>query len=258
MNWASRRQTRYFLAFLTIILLIIFALTYKLIFKQPTCNDGKQNGTETGVDCGGSCMLQCTNDIYDPVILWSRAFHVVGNDYNLVAYIENRNKTSGVIKANYEFRVYDSENKLLGRKLGSTFVPPNQQFAIFEPRFDAGENEVRTVTFSFLPPIIWVKKAPTLQSLPIVAKDISFDNNKDTPTLSATIANDSIYNVPEFDVIAILYDFDHNAINASASHKSGMSSNTSIPVTFTWPEAMPTVPVTQDVLISINPFSVTY
>jgi len=255
MSWASRRQFKYFSICLLIVLIIIFIIIYSIIFKKPTCSDGKQNGTETGVDCGGSCSLVCKNDIYNPVLLWSRAFNVVDNNYNLIAVIENRNKDSGVLNAKYEFRVYDTNNKLLGRREGVTFIPPNQQFAVFEPRFDPGQNQIKTVTFDFIEPIIWVKKTPILQTLKIYSSDITFDNNKDTPRLLAKIKNDSIYDLPEFDVIAILYDVNHNAINVSKTHKDSLKNNSSLSVVFTWPEELSSIPVTEDVLIQINPFN---
>jgi len=258
MSWASHRQFKYFSILVIFVVLIIFAFVYPMIFKKPTCFDNKQNGTETGVDCGGACSLMCKSEITDPVILWSRAFPVVGSNYNLVAYVENRNKNSGVINAPYEFRIYDINNKLLGRREGTTFIPPNQQFAIFESRFDAGLGQIKSVSFEFLPPLIWIKKDPTLQTLPISVNNIILDNNKDTPNLSATINNDSIYDLPEFDVIAILYDADHNAINASKTHKGQLLNNNSLPVVFTWPEALSALPLTQDILISINPFSVSF
>lgn len=258
MSWASKRQFKYLSLFVLVVALIIFALIYPLIFKKPTCSDGKQNGAETGVDCGGSCSLMCKSDVSDPVVLWSRAFPVTGSNYNLVAFIENRNKNAGVVTAKYEFRIYDANNKLLGRREGKTFIPPNQQFAIFEPRFDSGESELKSVTFEFLSPLIWVKRAPTLETLPIRVKDIVLDNNTDTPSLSAVISNDSIYDIPEFDVVAILYDADHNAINASSSHKDKLLNGSSLPVTFTWPEALSAYPVTKDILVLINPFSVSF
>jgi hypothetical protein len=220
--------------------------------------DGKQNGTETGIDCGGSCSLVCKIDVSDPVVLWSRAFPVVGSNYNLVAFVENRNKNSGVYNASYEFRIYDNNNKLLGRREGNTFIPPNQQFAVFESRFDSGQNQIKSVSFEFLLPLTWVKKAPTLQTLPIRVSSIIFDDNKDTPSLSAIINNDSIYDLPEFDVIAILYDIEHNAINASKTHKDKLLNNNSLPVVFTWPEILSTNPITKDILIQINPFSVSF
>lgn len=258
MSWASRKQVKDIILAIIVLLLVVFAFTYKIIFKKPTCTDGKKNGTETGIDCGGSCSLYCSQEVSDPVILWSRAFPVVDNNYNLVAYIENRNKNSGIVSVSYEFRVYDSNNKLLGRREGKTFIPPNQQFAIFEPRFDAGERDLKSVAFQFTSPFVWVKKSPTLQALPISVKDIILDDNKDTPRLSAIIRNDSIYDIPAFEVIAILYDIDHNAINASTTHKDKLMNNSSLPVVFTWPEVLSGNPVTKDVLILINPFSVSF
>jgi hypothetical protein len=258
MSWALRRQFKYLSIFFLAILLIAFAFLYPVIFNNPTCSDGKQNGDETGVDCGGVCSRMCTSEISSPVVLWSRAFPVVENNYNLVAYVENRNQNSGVISAYYEFRVYDTNNKLLGRREGVTFIPPNQQFAVFESRFNSGERKIRSVSFEFIEPLVWVKKESTLQTLPIKVTNIVFDNNKDTPTLSAIVNNDSIYDMPEFDVIAILYDEESNAINASKTHKDKLLNSTNLPVNFTWPEEFTTVPVIKDVLIQINPFSVSF
>lgn len=258
MSWASRRQFKYFSGLVLFMAIILFIIIAPKLFKAPTCTDGKQNGDEVGVDCGGSCALVCKVDVSEPVVLWSRSFPVTGSNYNLVAYVENRNKNSAVYNASYEFRIYDTNNKLLGRREGHTFIPPNQQFAVFESRFDAGQSEVKTVTFEFIQPLVWVKKAPTLQTLPIRISNTVFDNNKDTPTLSAVVNNDSIYDIGPFDVIAILYDSDHNAINASKTHKDGLINSNKSPVVFTWPETLSSVPVSQDILISINPFAFSF
>jgi hypothetical protein len=258
MSWASRRQFKYLSYLFIIIVLIVFAIIYPIIFKKPTCSDGKQNGAETGIDCGGACMKMCLSEVAEPAIIWSRAFPVTGSTYNLVAYVENRNKNSGVYSAPYEFRVYDTDNKLIGRRQGITFIPPNQQFAVFESRFDAGQSKIKSVTFEFVPSLVWIKKDPTLQTLPVNINKIVLDNNKDTPTLSAVVNNNSVQDLPEFDVIAILYDVDHNAINASKTHKGPLKNNNSSPIIFTWPETLTATPVTEDLLISINPFTVSF
>jgi len=258
MSWASRRQFKYIFIILLFVGVIVFIIIYPILFKQATCFDSKQNGTEEGIDCGGSCSIMCQSDISEPVVKWSRAFHVVDNSYNLVAFVENSNRESGVKVASYEFRIYDKNNTLLGRREGTTFIPPNQQFAVFESRFDAGENEIKSVSFEFLSPLVWVKKTTILQTLPISIKNISMDNNENTPTLSATINNNSIYDLPEFDVIAILYDAEGNAINASKTHKPKLLSDNSLPVVFTWPEALSAVPVMQDIMVLINPFSISF
>lgn len=258
MSWASRRQFKYFSGVVLFMALVIFLLLIPVIFKKPTCTDGKQNGVETGIDCGGNCSRMCEAEVSDPVVLWSRAFPVINSNYNLVAYIENRNKNSAVFLAKYEFRIYDTNNKLLGRREGQTFIPPNQQFAVFESRFDSGQSQIKSVSFEFLPPITWIKKEPTLETLPIRVSNVIFDNNQNTPTLSAIISNDSIYDLPTFDVIAILYDSENNAINASKTQKDKLLSNNSVPVFFTWPETLSSLPVTKDIMVLINPFSVSF
>lgn len=258
MSWASKRQFKYLLIVLGVFLLLIFWIVYPMIFKEQTCFDGKLNQDETGIDCGGSCSQICSEDALSPIIVWSRAFPVTGSIYNLVAFIENPNKDAAIYKANYEFRVYNTENKLIGRREGSTFIPPNQQFAVFEPRFDLGESEIRSISFEFIPPFAWHKKEPILNVLPVKVDRVVFENDFNLPSLKARVKNDSIYDIPAFDVIAILYDVDNNAVNVSKTQKEGLASNSSLSVSFTWPEALLGIPVKHDILVQINPFTVSF
>jgi hypothetical protein len=176
----------------------------------------------------------------------------------LVAFVNNQNKNAAIAQVSYEFRVYDTNNKLIGRREGSTYIPPNQQFAVFEPRFDAGQSEVRSVLFEFLPPFVWLKKAPTIQTLPIHVDTIIPGDDKNAPTLTAKVTNESIYDLPAFDVVTLLYNSDHNVINASKTHKEGLPSNTSTPILFTWPQAFSEDPITRDFLVQINPFAMNF
>lgn len=258
MNWATKRKLQYLAGFFGFCFLILFIFLYPIIFKKPSCFDGKQNGTEAGVDCGGSCSLMCKQSVSDPFIVWSRAFKIVGNNYNLVAYVENQNKNSAIEKINYEFRVYDSSNRIIGRRQGSTFIPPNKQFAIFEPRFEAGEAVVKSVSFEFSEPFVWTRMEPKIDTLPIYVDNIDMDKNAEIPSLTARVKNESIYNLPKFDVFAILYDKDHNAINVSKTVKNGLNSGENTPVFFTWPESLTSEPVVKDVIVLINPFTFSF
>jgi len=258
MTWATKRKLQYLGGIFSIFFIILFIFLYPIIFKKPTCTDGKQNGTEQGIDCGGICPIVCKEKTSDPVILWSRAFRVVSNSYNLVAFIENQNKNSAIANISYEFRVYDIENRLIGRRTGFTFIPPNKQFAVFESRFDPGLSQIKSVTFEFTGPFVWVKKEPTINSLPIYVDGIMMGLDKKSPSLTASIRNESIYDMPAFDVIAILYDENRNAINASKTYREGLNSNNSLQVYFTWPEALKDEPVVKDILISVSPFSTSF
>lgn len=258
MTWAARRRLQYLGGLFGVFLIIVFIFIYPYIFKKPTCADGKKNGTETGIDCGGSCSRMCKDTTSDPVILWSRAFPVTGNTYNLVALVENQNKSSGIQNVSYEFRVYDVNNRLIGRRQGSTYLPPNKQFAIFEPRLDFGEAKVKSTSFEFTGNFDWIKKEDTLGTLPVYVDKIEMGEDKKNPSLSARVKNESIYDLPAFEAIAILYDEAGNAINVSKTIKSGLSSNNSLSVYFTWPEELSSDPVLKDVLIQINPFTVSF
>ena len=258
MTWAAKRQLQYLSGFLAIILVIVLIIIAPYLRSDPTCFDGKQNGNEEGIDCGGSCDLICQGQAIEPVIIWSRAFSVIGNNHNLIAFIENRNKDKAVYKVNYEFRVYNRDNRLIGRREGSTFIPPNQKFAIVEPRFNSGLEEVKSTTFTFTSPLVWYKKEPTLQTVPFKIQDLYFEGDINGASLSLRVQNDSIYELPAFDVIAILYDKEGNAINGSISKREPLKAGSSMSVVFTWPEALSTVPVTNDVFLSINPFNVSF
>ncbi len=258
MNWAAKRRLQYLGGLFGVFLVILFIFLYPIIFKKPTCNDGKKNGSESGVDCGGLCFLICTKDAADPFILWSRAFKVVGNNYNFVAYVENQNKDAAIEKVQYEFRAYDENNRLLGRRQGETYIPPSKRFPIFEPRFDAGLSQVKSVTFEFTSPLVWVKKINTIDSLPIYVDSIKIGEDKKNPSLSARIKNESINDLPLFDVVAIVYDKDGNAINVSKTYRNGLKSGESSPVFFTWPEPFIGEPVTEDVVLLVNPFNVSF
>lgn len=258
MSWAGRRQFTYFTGTMLVVAGLLFLILYPKLYKAPACDDGKKNGQETGVDCGGGCALYCKNEVSNPLILWSRAFPVTGSVYNLLAYVENQNKTASVPDVNYEFRVYDNNGKLIGRREGHTFIPPNQRFAVFEARFDAGTSVPKNTTFEFTGNMNWFKKDPVIQRLPIKIDRITLGENTEAPTLTARINNESIYDLPEFDVIAILYDESKNAIAVSKTHKDKLDSGTTLPILFTWPNAFSGIPVVKEIIHQINPFVVKF
>lgn len=254
MSWASRRQFTYLSIVIIFIAFILFVILRPIIFRTPTCNDRKQNGDEQGVDCGGICYKICEFQATNPIILWSRIFPVSGNSYNLLAYAENQNQNGSAYEAKYEFRVYDIENKLIGRRTGKAFIPPNQRFAVFESRFDPGNKIPKNVTFEFENPITWWKKESILQTMPIRVDRIILGDNKNAPSLTARVRNESIIDIPEFDAYAILYDTNKNAIAVSKTRGRDLKSNSDTSILFTWLEPFTDTPVTKEVFLQINPF----
>src|SRR5271157_2786511 len=130
MTWAFKRK--FFYAAIVVVFLAVsgFLIIYPHLNQAPTCTDGKQNGDETGIDCGGSCPLACTFQVNQISIRWARSFEVVPGRYNAVAYLVNSNKNTAIEKINYRFRFADKDNIYIGKREGSTYVPPSGNFAI--------------------------------------------------------------------------------------------------------------------------------
>lgn len=258
MNWAIKRQLKYLALVLLFVVVVLGILLYPILTRKPTCSDKKQNGGELGIDCGGACTLVCPSSVIEPVVVWSRIFKVTGNFYNLTARIENRNVKAGVKIAPYVFEVFDKENKLIGTKEGIMYIPPNKSFFVFEPRFDAGSSVPRSVHFYFKENLVWEKKEDTVGVLPITADSIVFSQEGSVPQLQARIVNDSIYEIPPFDIVGVLYDINNNAVHVSKTHKEGLGSGKKLQANFTWPQGFENIPTTYEVQIQINPFTVSF
>ncbi len=255
MNWALRRQLFHLTIFFALVGLFGFFIIYPFLTREPTCTDGRQNGTETGVDCGGKCVLACMADT-DPVsILWSRAFKVVDGRYNAVAYIENHNQNKAVNKINYRFRFADENNVYIGKRDGTTFIPPSGNFAVFEPAVGLGNSIPVYTTFEFTEVPMWGQVAEDkINQLRILVSDMVLEGEDKSPRLSATIKNNSLFTIPEVNVVAILYDELGNAISVSQTYLEMVAGEEVREVHFTWPEPFATPVATKEIIPMFNVF----
>jgi len=257
MTWALKRQIFYLSILIIFFLIVGFLIISPNFNKAPSCVDGKQNGNETGVDCGGSCSNMCLAQV-DPVsVLWARAFKVIPGRYNAVAYLENHNKNAAINKINYRFRFADENNVYIGKREGSTYVPPSGKFAVFEPGIDIGNSIPVYTTFEFTQIPQWVTVSQEkINQLKILVSNINLINEETSPALSAVIKNNSLFVISEMDVIVILYDASHNAISASRTYLNSLAGEKSKEVNFTWPEPMSAKVVTKEIIPLYNIFSV--
>ena len=237
MNWALKRQILY----IAIIILFFGSFSFLIIYPQfnkpPTCTDGKQDGTETGVDCGGSCISACIREVVPISYIWARSFEVIPGRYNAVAYLENHNKTYAAEKVSYRFRFADVNNVYIGMREGTTFIPPDGDFAIFEPGIDVGNSIPMITTFEFTSTPQWYQVSPDkISQLKILVSNIQLSGGTTTPKLSATIKNNSLFTIPDLNVVSILYDKTGNAVSASNTYLNQLSPLGSANINFTWPE----------------------
>jgi len=101
-------------------------LVYYLSQPAPSCSDNIQNQSEEGIDCGGPCPPCQLVYIKDIEVLWTKAIATQGDFYDLAAQIKNPNQNYGSGQVPYQFELTDSENNLISRSAGSTFILPNQ------------------------------------------------------------------------------------------------------------------------------------
>lgn len=234
-SWSQKRQLIYFLVVLAVVLLLVALPTFLLVYKAPTCSDGKQNQGEAGIDCGGPCVRLCSNQALDPVVLWQRPLKVASGLYNVVAYLENPNISSGALNVPYRIKIYDAANLLLGERKGLAYIPPHKTFAIFEGGFETGDRVPARASFEFLTPPIWLAGFASEPTLQISNK--SLETVSGTPKLTATLINPTTSLLPRVEVVAIVYSSDDNALAASRTVLSDVAKDSQTQLVFTWPEA---------------------
>jgi len=257
MTWAGRRKLFYIAIIVGFFVVFGFLIIYPKINKAPICTDAKQNGTETGIDCGGTCPIACTFQVDQVSILWSRIFKVVDGRYNAIAYLENQNQNTVINKINYRFRFADKDNIYIGKREGSTYVPPSGKFAVFESAIDVGNSIPVYTTFEFTETPTWIKvQKEKVDQLKVLVSDIKLENETTSPILSATIKNNSLFEIPEVNVIAILYNQAGNAISASRTYVDVLRGEESAQINFTWPEAFDGKVIAKEIIPMYNIFSV--
>ncbi|MFA5791415.1 MAG: hypothetical protein WC884_00015 [Candidatus Paceibacterota bacterium] len=257
MMWALKRQVFYISVLILFFLFFGFLIIYPKFNKTPTCVDNKQNGNETGIDCGGSCARACILEVDQISILWARAFKVIPGRYNAVAYLTNHNKNTAVKKINYRFRFADANNVYIGKREGSTFIPPGSNFAIFDPGIDIGNSIPVYVTFEFTEIPTWLQVSQEkINQLKVLVSNIELKDETTNPRLSATVKNNSLFTISNMNIIAILYDASGNAISASSTSLNQIMPLEDADINFTWPEPLSGIVVAKEIIPMYDIFSV--
>jgi len=249
-SWARQRQFSYLfgiLAFFAIVGLIIF-----LIYKpRPTCFDGKQNQDEKGVDCGGVCAKACASQARELKVYWVRPLKVADGWYDLSALVENLNQNLGARRVDYTFSLYDTNNIIITKRVGATYINPGEKFAIFESRIDTGERQVGKAFIEFLTPT-W-ERAKTVPKT-IYLEKINFTNTP-KPQLHYTVTNGGLKVASNLQISTLLSDINGNSFAASATKIDKLEPNGKQDVYFTWPVPLVADPTYIDTYWRLNTFT---
>ena len=227
LSWSGRRKALYTSVGGVIALMLALFVYTALFTAPPLCTDGKQNGTEQGVDCGGGCARVCEAAARAPVVLWARSFEQAPQNYTAAAYIQNNNVGSGARQVAYTFQLFDSDNKLVVDRTGTTDLPPVSVIPVIEPGINVGNRVVTRTLFSFATQPVWVR-AGALPKLSVSEQQLSEDGSR----LSAVVSNGDFKDA-RTTVAAVLFDKDGVARAASKSTVV-VPARGSVPVVFTW------------------------
>ena len=238
MSWASRRRSAYLSVVVIVALIIIVPIALSIFNKEPTCSDGKQNGQELGVDCGGICEKFCKIQISDPVLMWSRSFKVADGVYNSVAYIENPNFNSGVLKIPYTFKLFDDRNILIAERKGSTYISPDSVTPIFEGGISTGQRIPVKTIFEFDKFPDWYQSNDERGLLSV--KDIILTGEDSSPRIDAVLSNSGVEAIKDIEVVAVAFDSKDNAVAVSSTFVDRLADRSSKNLVFTWPNKFDT------------------
>lgn len=231
-SWATKRKFLYGGSFLLIFFLITAGIFWKVVYRTPTCDDGRKNGDEKGIDCGGNCKNICTADTLSPIVIWSKIFNISGDVYTAVSFVENPNINSKNPKANYQFDIYDSDNKLILSKQGETSIPKGKKFAVFETGIVLKGVKPKSTDFKFLSLSNWQKD--TELEPEVVLKYGTLISTSTTPKIIGTITSNSLKTIPEIELDVFVLDSKENVVAASRSFVDNLLPKQTQDFVFTW------------------------
>lgn len=257
MNWAQRRKLLYVMSVLLILSIAIGLLVRQATRVAPTCYDHKQNQGEVGPDCGGPCTFYCVNELADPKVRWVRSFDARPGMVHAVAYIEHTYPTAAARQIRYTFKIYDENNTVIAERTGSTFLSSMGVTAVVETLIKTGNAKPAFTRFTILPPLPWEKIPVTYSQVVLKTDRTLLEPLAESTRLTATIENTSRVSFRDVNVVAILYDKDDNAVNASQALLLSLPGQSSQTVSFTWGFVMP-VPISRiEIIPRTNPFTST-
>ncbi|MEK7576667.1 MAG: hypothetical protein AAB482_03145 [Patescibacteria group bacterium] len=233
--WALKRQAVGLSIFSVVVLSVVGYGLYSVLSKT-SCTDGKQNGDEKGPDCGGSCPTTCLIEKPKPPrLLWSRVFTVADGLYDVGALVENINLYTGSSRAQYEFKLYDQNNVLLGKRTGTVLLFPRQKIFVYEPQLVTNTKRATRVEFTIDVPEWERIEGGDAIEMSVLKKSFTFDPY---PIVHVSLLNQAIFVESNFEVDVLLERADGTVYAASRTNIEQMRDHEQKDLVFTWPQSI--------------------
>jgi Mg-chelatase subunit ChlD len=252
--WAVGRRVQYGLGFGSFWLLIGVLVYYTNYYQPPNCFDGIKNGTETAIDCDGSCVRICPASVLPPKIVWAKSFMIVEGQYNALAYIDNANQTAGTPALKYTFQLL-SDGKVVAERSGTTVLPPNSAYPIFEGRlFTEGKAEVTETKILLEPANEWLPASAGRDQFRSL--DIKLSGADDKPRLDVKFENTELSSARDVEVVATIFNDAGEPMTASQTYIDEIGARSTKNIVFTWPTSIAktvrSCSVPTDVVVAID------
>lgn len=251
--WAARRRFVILAGIWSVLAIIAVTIFFVYIYQAPTCFDNEQNGAERGIDCGGDCVRICAIDVMKPTVLWVESFKIVDGQYNIVAYVENRNRTAGTPELSYTMTLEDAQG-VITERTGTTVLPPDNTYPIFEGRVMTGERVPTKTTITLGDAPLWLPGTQARQQFTLVDRG-EIQNADGAPRLQSTVRNNALIPAKNAEVVATIFDSEGTPLTASRTFID-FAPQTVSDVIFTWPEPIAktirSCEVPTDVMLAID------
>lgn len=236
--WARKRQSMYFLGF-GILFFLIGAWLYRIyVYEPPNCFDGAHNGDESGIDCGGVCALVCVADVTQPTVQWVKSFKIKDSIYHAVAYVENKNEMYGTPELSYVMKFYDALDGIILERSGTTILPPEGVYPIFEGNINTAGKEIVRTTIDITPALTWYVASSTKDIITVESRELLRASTN--PRLDARLFNTAYTDKRNVKAVATIFDSQKNPLTVSYSTVPEFTARESRSVVFTWPEQIAT------------------
>lgn len=232
--WAFWRRVQYGTLFSVVLGFFGVGIYYTFLYTAPSCSDLVQNGEERGIDCGGVCTRICTADVFPPKVSWAQAFRVAKGQYNVVAYVENQNRTAGTAKLSYTMKLFDGMGSIIAERNGTTVFPPEGMYPVFEGRVLTNGKIPAKASIEFIGDTFWEEGGGGRSDFKLERRELTDVGT--APRLTADVRNESSEEAREVEIIATIFDSNRRPLTAARTFEEYFPGRTTKSVVFTWPE----------------------
>lgn len=231
--WARSRRFGILGLLGSIVVFFMVSIYFSHFHTPANCFDGRENGSETGRDCGGKCVRICAFEVVPPKVVWANSFKIVEGQYNSVAYVENPNQFAGTAEMNYTITLKNG-SRVVAERSGTSILPPNSVYPIFEGRIFTTDNSPITETVIRIePPEVW--QPATIGAKQFRTLDLQLSNSDARPRLDARVENTTITTANNVEVVATIFNDEGKPVTASQTIVETFPGESDAEVTFTWP-----------------------